>query len=102
MGEERGLLRAQSPLSSHAMTDSAPPTETGCTPAPTAAAQVRHFRYYDLVMAAFVAILLLSNLIGASKPSYIPMPDGSQWAFGGGRSGERRVGQECVNKWRSR
>src|SRR3546814_5829824 len=66
------------------MTDSAPPTETGCTPAPTAAAQVRHFRYYDLVMAAFVAILLLSNIIGASKPSYIPMPDGSQWAFGAG------------------
>ena len=27
------------------------------------------FRYYDLVMAAFVTILLLSNLIGASKPS---------------------------------
>lgn len=31
------------------------------------AAAVRHFRYYDLVMAAFVAILLLSNIIGASK-----------------------------------
>ena len=28
---------------------------------------MRHFRYYDLVMAAFVAILLLSNIIGASK-----------------------------------
>ncbi len=27
----------------------------------------RHFRYFDFVMAAFVAILLLSNLIGASK-----------------------------------
>ncbi len=27
----------------------------------------RHFRYSDYVMAAFVAILLLSNLIGASK-----------------------------------
>src|SRR3546814_12139531 len=66
------------------MTDSAPPTETGCTPAPTAAGRVRHFRYYDLVMAAFVAILLLSNIIGAPKPSYIPMPDGSQWAFGAG------------------
>lgn len=48
------------------------------------AGSVRHFRYYDLVMAAFVAILLLSNIIGASKPSYIPMPDGSQWAFGAG------------------
>lgn len=27
----------------------------------------RHFRYFDYVMAAFVAILLLSNLIGAAK-----------------------------------
>ncbi|MES2700043.1 MAG: queuosine precursor transporter [Pseudomonadota bacterium] len=42
------------------------------------------FRYYDLVMAAFVAILLLSNVIGASKPSYIALPDGSQWSFGAG------------------
>ena len=31
----------------------------------------RHFRYYDYVMAAFVAILLLSNLIGASKLSTV-------------------------------
>ncbi|WP_435418049.1 queuosine precursor transporter [Parerythrobacter aurantius] len=30
-----------------------------------------HFRYYDLVMAAFVAILLLSNLIGAAKLSTV-------------------------------
>ena len=49
----------------------------------TAGATAR-FRYYDLVMAAFVAILLLSNIIGASKPSYIPLPDGSQWSFGAG------------------
>ena len=27
----------------------------------------RHFRYFDFIMAAFVAILLLSNLIGAAK-----------------------------------
>ena len=31
----------------------------------------RSFRYYDLVMAAFVAILLLSNLIGAAKLSFV-------------------------------
>jgi uncharacterized integral membrane protein (TIGR00697 family) len=42
------------------------------------------YRYYDLLMAAFVAILLLSNVIGASKPSYIPLPDGTQWSFGAG------------------
>ena len=29
----------------------------------------RHFRYFDYCMAAFVAILLLSNLIGAAKLS---------------------------------
>jgi queuosine precursor transporter len=48
------------------------------------AAAPRHFRYYDLVMAAFVAILLLSNVIGAAKPSYIPLPDGTEWSFGAG------------------
>lgn len=31
----------------------------------------RHFRYFDYVMAAFVAILLLSNLIGAAKLSTV-------------------------------
>lgn len=32
------------------------------------------FRYYDLVMAAFVAILLLSNIIGAAKLTFINVP----------------------------
>lgn len=31
----------------------------------------RHFRYFDYAMAAFVAILLLSNLIGAAKLSTV-------------------------------
>ena len=31
----------------------------------------RHFRYFDYVMATFVAILLLSNLIGAAKLSTV-------------------------------
>ena len=44
----------------------------------------QHFRYYDLVMAAFVTILLLSNLIGASKPSYVTLPLMGQWSFGAG------------------
>ena len=30
-----------------------------------------HFRYYDIVMASFVAILLLSNIIGAAKLSTV-------------------------------
>ena len=42
------------------------------------------FRYFPYVMAAFVAILLLSNVIGASKPSYLTLPGGAQWAFGAG------------------
>jgi uncharacterized integral membrane protein (TIGR00697 family) len=44
----------------------------------------RHFRYLDYVMAAFVAILLLSNLIGASKPSYVTLPVLGEWSFGAG------------------
>jgi uncharacterized integral membrane protein (TIGR00697 family) len=44
----------------------------------------RHFRYLDYVMAAFVAILLLSNLIGASKPSFVTLPGGMEWSFGAG------------------
>ncbi|WP_324742099.1 queuosine precursor transporter [Tsuneonella sp. CC-YZS046] len=43
-----------------------------------------HFRYFDLIMAAFVAILLLSNIIGASKPSFVTLPGGQEWSFGAG------------------
>ena len=32
------------------------------------------FRHYDLVMAAFVAILLLSNIIGAAKLTFVEVP----------------------------
>jgi queuosine precursor transporter len=39
----------------------------------------RHFRYFDYMMAAFVGILLLSNLIGASKLS-----QAGGWTFGAG------------------
>jgi len=42
------------------------------------------FRYYDLVMAAFVAILLLSNIIGASKRSFVDLPIIGEWSFGAG------------------
>jgi uncharacterized integral membrane protein (TIGR00697 family) len=48
------------------------------------AVSTAQFRYFPYVMAAFVAILLLSNLIGASKPSYLTLPGGAQWAFGAG------------------
>jgi queuosine precursor transporter len=44
----------------------------------------RNLRYYDLVMAAFVAILLLSNIIGASKRSFVDLPLIGEWPFGAG------------------
>lgn len=43
-----------------------------------------HFRYYDFVMAAFVAILLLSNVLGAGKVAVIDLPGVGAWPFGAG------------------
>ena len=34
----------------------------------------RQFRYYDLIMAAYVTILLCANLIGPSKVSTVQVP----------------------------
>ncbi|MBB4616300.1 queuosine precursor transporter [Sphingomonas abaci] len=42
------------------------------------------FRFYDMVMAAFVAILLLSNVIGAGKVAVIHLPVLGDWPFGAG------------------
>lgn len=42
------------------------------------------FRYFDFVMVAFVVILLLSNLIGASKRSELDLPLLGLWSFGAG------------------
>ena len=53
-------------------------------PSQAPATTATRFRYYDLVMAAFVTILLLSNLIGASKPSYVTLPVIGEWSFGAG------------------
>lgn len=44
----------------------------------------RHFRYFDYVMVAFVAILLLSNLIGAAKQAQIELPLVGAITFGAG------------------
>ena len=38
------------------------------------APETRHFRYYDFVMAAYVCILLCSNLIGPAKETSFQMP----------------------------
>lgn len=44
----------------------------------------RPFRYFDFVMAAFVAILLLSNVIGAGKVATVDLPLIGAWPFGAG------------------
>ncbi len=44
----------------------------------------RQFRYFDFVMAAFVTILLLSNVIGAGKRAVIDLPVLGLWPFGAG------------------
>ena len=54
-------------------------SSTSLEPIAGSAGARRHFRYFDYMMAAFVTILLLSNLIGASKLATI---DG--WTFGAG------------------
>ena len=49
-----------------------------------AALKGAHFRYFDFVMAAFVTILLLSNVIGAGKRAALHLPGGIDWPFGAG------------------
>lgn len=44
----------------------------------------RSFRYFDFVMAAFVTILLLSNVLGAGKVATIQLPGIGAWPFGAG------------------
>ena len=44
----------------------------------------QHFRYYDIVMTAFVVILLLSNVVGAEKRSVIDLPWLGAVPFGAG------------------
>ena len=41
-------------------------------------------RYFDFVMAAFVTILLLSNVLGAGKVAVIDLPGIGDWPFGAG------------------
>ena len=44
----------------------------------------RQYRYYDLVMAAFVCVLLCSNLIGAAKAAQVDLPVLGPVIFSGG------------------
>ena len=44
----------------------------------------RPLRYFDFMMAAFVTILLLSNIIGAGKRAVVDLPWIGPWPFGAG------------------
>jgi uncharacterized integral membrane protein (TIGR00697 family) len=50
----------------------------------SAALKGAHLRYFDFVMAAFVTILLLSNVLGAGKVATIDLPGIGAWPFGAG------------------
>jgi hypothetical protein len=44
----------------------------------------RALRHFDFVMAAFVTILLLSNVLGAGKVATVTLPLVGEWPFGAG------------------
>lgn len=46
--------------------------------------EVRQYKYFDLIMAAFVAVLLCSNLIGVHKVSSVNLPFYGEYIFGTG------------------
>ena len=46
--------------------------------------QARQYRYYELVMAAFVIVLICSNLIGPAKIAQITLPSLGVVTFGAG------------------
>jgi uncharacterized integral membrane protein (TIGR00697 family) len=50
----------------------------------SAVVAARSYRYYDLVMAAFVTVLLCSNFIGAAKQTTIDLPLLGATTFGAG------------------
>lgn len=44
----------------------------------------KHYRYYDLIMAAFVTVLVCSNLIGPAKVTQLELPILGTLTFGAG------------------
>ena len=44
----------------------------------------KQYKYYDLVMAAFVTVLLCSNFIGAAKQAVVTLPGLGEIKFGAG------------------
>ena len=59
-------------------------TKSGLTAVDAVQLSGRPLRYFDFVMAAFVTVLLLSNVLGAGKVSTITLPWGEAWPFGAG------------------
>ena len=50
----------------------------------TAVAAPRAYRYYDLVLVAFVVVLVCSNLIGPAKIAQVNLPGWGPFVFGAG------------------
>ncbi|MDQ3478211.1 MAG: queuosine precursor transporter [Pseudomonadota bacterium] len=48
------------------------------------ALRARPLRWFDFTMAAFVTVLLLSNVLGAGKVAVIQLPVVGEWPFGAG------------------
>src|SRR6185503_11042786 len=46
--------------------------------------KARTYKYYDLILGAFVAVLLCSNLIGVQKVSYVTLPFIGEYIYGAG------------------
>ena len=63
------------------LTETAPPTPVALD---ADALKGRPLRYFDFVMAAFVTIMLLSNVLGAGKVAVIELPGIGFWPFGAG------------------
>jgi uncharacterized integral membrane protein (TIGR00697 family) len=53
-------------------------------PRAVTASTISNFRYFDFVMAAFVAIILLSNVLGAGKVAQVWVPGFGYQPFGAG------------------
>jgi hypothetical protein len=45
---------------------------------------IKTYKYYDFIMAAFVCVLILSNLVGAGKVSVVDIPGFGAFEYGAG------------------
>jgi uncharacterized integral membrane protein (TIGR00697 family) len=68
---------------------SSPPTEKRASGAPVVASKsslppARSYKYYDLVLGAFVCVLLCANLIGVRKITHVTWNETELFAFGAG------------------